>query len=138
MNYFYVGIGGFLGAIFRVETGKLLSELYPNHIFPYPTLIINLIGSFLLAYFLTVIRERFSLSPQLILLFSTGFLGSFTTFSTFSVETLRLVQLGAFDQAILYLLSSFILGIFFAWIGVKIALKTTTHDIRANIRRSES
>lgn len=124
MNILYVGLAGFLGAIARVGLGKILLEINSKTIFPYPTLLINLVGSFLLAYFLISIDIKgIRISPQLKLAISTGFLGSFTTFSTFSVETLHLLQLQTYGLAFLYILLSFVGGFLFSWLGMNLAIR---------------
>ena len=92
MVYLFVGIAGSLGAILRYLIGI---SLFTNSSFPYATLSINLIGSFLLAWLTTRFFKRTSLSPVIATAIGTGFVGSFTTFSTLSVETVQLFQRGA-------------------------------------------
>lgn len=136
MNFLYVGFAGFLGAVTRIWLGRVLINVNPNTLFPYHTLLINLIGSFLLAYFLIFIESKTNISPKLKIAISTGFLGSFTTFSTFSVETIYLIQVRAYEIAIIYIALSFIGGISFALLGHKLAksqlLKRSTTKLRGN------
>ena len=98
-----VMLGGFFGAISRFLISKALCSI--NKGFPFPTLIMNSIGSFLLGIVLA--SELSQTTYQLI---GIGFLGAFTTFSTFSYETLQLVIKGQFILAAFYCVGSIILG----------------------------
>ncbi|WP_026564149.1 fluoride efflux transporter CrcB [Bacillus sp. UNC41MFS5] len=118
MNIFAVGIGGFFGAIFRYLIGKLIS---PTDGFPFGTLTINLLGCLFLAWFLTITFNRRNIHPNLILAIGTGFTGAFTTFSTFSVETLNLIKNHQMIFALLYVLLSVVGGIALALFGAKLA-----------------
>jgi fluoride exporter len=113
-----VMLGGFLGALSRYGIGEWIQT---NNGFPLGTLLINLIGCFFLGWFLTYITIMKNLKPELTLLIGTGFIGSFTTFSTFSVETILLFQNGQTVYAALYILISTIFGILMAYFGVKLA-----------------
>ncbi len=119
MNYLYVGIGGFIGAVLRVSTGDFLLQTFSNTLLPFSTLAINLLGTFILAYFLANYAKK--MSTKFKLFFSTGLLGSFTTFSTFSLETLTLLNSGEFLLAFLYISLSILGGILFALLGFKTA-----------------
>lgn len=121
MNFLYVGFAGFLGAIARIWIGKGLININHETLFPYHTLLINLSGSFLLTYFLILIKEKSNIPIHVKIGISTGFLGSFTTFSTFSIETINLIQIKAYEIALLYIALSFIGGISFAILGYKLA-----------------
>lgn len=113
-SFLAVGIGGFLGAVSRYS----LSLLFPNTGgFPVTTLCINIIGCFFLAWLFTAFPKR---SP-IVLGIGTGFLGAFTTFSTFSLETLLLLQDYQWIQALLYCLISVVGGLICAWLGHKLA-----------------
>lgn len=118
MKILFVMVGGFLGAISRFSLGILLQS---KNIFPFSTLCINLIGCLFLGWFLTFIHLRTKGNEKMTLLIGTGFTGSFTTFSTFSVETIQLFQSRHALIAILYALSSTIFGLFFIYLGRKIA-----------------
>ncbi|WP_144550306.1 fluoride efflux transporter CrcB [Bacillus sp. X1(2014)] len=118
MTIFAVGIGGFFGAILRYLIGKLIS---PTNGFPFGTLTINLLGCLFLAWFFTIIVNRRDINPNLKLAIGTGFTGAFTTFSTFSVETLNLIKNHQMNVALLYVLLSVLGGITLALIGVKLA-----------------
>ena len=112
----YVGIGGFLGAISRWSLGSMLKKTLGDPSLPYPTLLINLIGCFAigLAY---AIWENNKVAQLFIII---GFLGGFTTFSTFGLELLTLIRAGSLGMATLYVSLSSCLGIFLVWLGMTI------------------
>lgn len=114
----WVGFGGLIGAVLRYLCGYALRDLTPAG-FPWPTLLINLTGCFFLGLLLNLPQERYPISPALKSALTTGLLGAFTTFSTFSVETVNLLRNGLLLKAGLYILLSLILGIFMAWMGIK-------------------
>ncbi|GGJ99956.1 putative fluoride ion transporter CrcB [Lentibacillus kapialis] len=115
-------IGGFFGSICRFALGEWI---HINNGFPLGTFLINLIGCFFLGWFLTFVNQKGIIKPEFALLVGTGFVGSFTTFSTFSVETLNLFREGLIFMAFLYVLASTVLGIVLAFSGYKLALKKT-------------
>ena len=117
MVYLFVGIAGSLGAILRYLIGIFL---FTNSSFPYSTLIINLIGSFLLAWLITRFFKRTSLSPAIATAIGTGFVGSFTTFSTLSVETVQLFQRGAIGLGVLYVFISIVGGLLMSRFGFNV------------------
>lgn len=119
MNIFIVMVGGFLGAVCRYALGQWIPT-YGG--FPVNTLLINLSGCIFLGWLFTFISQRKKVSPQLSLFLGTGFTGSFTTFSTFSVETIHLFQNDALIAASLYIVISVFVGLFFVYIGYRVAL----------------
>lgn len=118
MKLFTVMLGGFIGAITRYKTGEWLQ----TNEFPIGTLVINLIGCFLLGWLLTYIRIKRNIRPEFTSFIGTGFIGSFTTFSTFSVETIHLFQNGLVFYGILYVTVSIIFGLLLSYLGLKLAL----------------
>jgi len=114
MIYFWVGIAGSMGAILRYLIGV---SLFTNSSFPYGTLTINLIGSFLLAWLTTNLFKRLSISPIIATAVGTGFVGSFTTFSTLSVETIKMFQAGNILWGLLYVLVSICGGLLMSRLG---------------------
>ncbi|MED3623805.1 fluoride efflux transporter FluC [Neobacillus thermocopriae] len=108
MIYFWVGLAGMLGAILRYLVGMMI---FTNSPFPFSTFIINIIGSFLLAWLTTNIFKRLSISPDTATIVGTGLVGSFTTFSTLSVETVELFQNGHTLLGIVYVTISIFGGL---------------------------
>ncbi len=112
-------LGGALGALARYLVTLLLAPIAAG--LPLATLLINIVGSFGLAFL--VFGGYFGLEPALQLALGAGFLGAFTTFSTFELETLRLLQSANAWTAWLYLLGSPILGLLAALAGRWLALQ---------------
>ena len=111
-----VGIGGFFGAIARYGTKELTALLFVTA-FPLGTLVVNVVGSLLLGIGATVAYESEWLSHHAQLLLFSGLLASFTTFSSFSVESLQLLEQGRSDLFILYAGGSVSLCLLGAWFG---------------------
>ncbi|HEY0784246.1 MAG TPA: fluoride efflux transporter CrcB [Acidobacteriaceae bacterium] len=116
MTYLWVGAGGFLGAVARYALGAWVTRRLGLG-FPYGTLAINLSGCFLLGLMLAVLDARMTLPSELRLLGPVGFVGAYTTFSTFEYETLRTVQGGESGLALLYVVLSVVVGYGAAWAG---------------------
>ncbi len=115
-NFLLIGAGGFLGANCRYLVGGWVADwLGPT--FPFGTLVINVSGSFVIGLFLTLITERISAPPELRLFFAIGFLGAYTTFSTYTFESLALIQAGAYLAAAANLLGSMGLGMVAVMLG---------------------
>ncbi|HZG71343.1 MAG TPA: fluoride efflux transporter CrcB [Chondromyces sp.] len=125
MNIWAVGAGGFAGAILRYLAGKWIPLIDG---FPLGTLFVNLVGCFFLAWFFTITTRKWTIPPALKLSIGTGILGSFTTFSTFSLETVHLLQQHYYYYALCYVLLSTIGGIAFAIIGAKLGSLNTPPD----------
>lgn len=111
MHYIIAGIGGVFGSITRYKLGKAISER-SNSVFPLGTFLINISGAFLLG-----IVSNIDLSSSLYFLLGDGFLGAYTTFSTFMYEGFNLFQENALLNAISYIGLSVILGIIFYALG---------------------
>lgn len=119
-NIWAVGAGGFLGAIARYGLGKLASGDYAFLI----TGAINLSGSFVLAFILRLVTlQKTKMSERLRLFLTSGFLGAFTTFSTFSFEILSLWRSGQIWLSLGYALVSLSGGLGAAWLGFQAASK---------------
>lgn len=116
MNIISIAIGGMLGAVLRFWTGVILFSQVSS--FPWPTLIVNVTGSFLLGWFVEYGSKQLK-NKRVILGIQTGFLGSFTTFSTFSVELVHLVDGGRITLAAVYFTASLLLGLAAAALGMK-------------------
>ncbi len=108
-----VGLGGFLGAILRYFLNKYFSTFT---LFPLGTFLVNMTGSF----FLGLLLGSDWISSSIRILVGTGFLGAYTTFSTFNFELFMLKKNGRNFQFFLYIASSYILGILFAYLGYSI------------------
>lgn len=112
-----VGIGGFVGAIARYWLGSYIGGKMGTR-FPYGTFVINISGSFLIGLILTLLAERTHWNPNLRYLIPIGFIGAYTTFSTFEYETLRTVQDGQVWIAFLNISLSVVVGFAAVWAGV--------------------
>lgn len=105
----FVGIGGFIGSVFRYLIGLL--PIKPDNGFPVKTLFINVLGAFIISIIVALASKNKSFSPNIILMLKVGVCGGFTTFSTFAYETADLLQSGSIIVAISYVLTSVILGV---------------------------
>ncbi len=115
-----VGIGGLLGANARYLVSVWAARrIGPN--FPYGTLIVNLSGSLLLGFLVTVIAGLAAYEREVQLLVPVGFVGAYTTFSTFAYESVGLVRRRAYGLAVTNVLGSTMLGLLGAWIGIVVA-----------------
>ena len=110
-----VGAGGALGAIARYLIGTAVANRWGTS-WPYGTFVINISGCFAIAFFLTLASERYLVHEGWRFFFPTGFVGAYTTFSTFEYETMRLVEDGAWKRALSYVVLSVVVG-FFAVLG---------------------
>lgn len=120
MNVIALIIGGFLGSIFRYEVGRWIPAAGN---FQLATVLINLAGCFFLGWFFTV-ATKWKIRPDVRLGIGTGFTGAFTTFSTFSVQTVDAISGKQFGTAVLYLLISVVGGLLMSLIGVAIGKKS--------------
>ena len=115
-----IAAGGSIGAVMRflVSTG-IYSWLGRG--FPYGTLVVNVLGSLLMGLLYELFLQRLSISPEVRAILLVGFLGAFTTFSTFSIETINLIEQGYLIKAITNVFASVILCVLAAWCGLQIA-----------------
>lgn len=116
-KYVMVGIGGCLGAIARFWLGGIIYQKMGTR-FPYGTFIINISGCFLVGLMVTVLTERTHLNANWRYLIPVGFIGAYTTFSTFEFETLAAFRDGQLLVAALNVALSVVLGFIAVWLGV--------------------
>ncbi len=120
LTYCAIAVGGTLGCWARYAMTNLVQAVYGRD-FPYATLSINLLGAFLMGFLFIETLERLTISPILRTGILTGTLGGYTTFSTFEMETLLLVEQGEAWKAVLYIVLSVGLGFPCAFGGAYIA-----------------
>ena len=111
-----VGLGGFCGSVARFLLSGLVHRLLPP-VFPYGTLVVNLVGCLAIGYFGGLVQVRSLLGPSQRLFLLIGVLGGFTTYSTFAYETLGLAQGSEFLKAVLNIGAHVMLGFIAAWLG---------------------
>ena len=116
-NLFLIGVGGFVGAIARFWLSGRVQDLSGSVGFPYGTLVVNLAGCFLLGILSYLVDTRGMFGPEARSLLIIGLLGAFTTFSTFSSESLNLLMSGEAMPALINVSSSVLLGIVAVWLG---------------------
>jgi fluoride exporter len=119
-TYVAIAIGGALGCWARFAQTNLVQAVYGRD-FPFATMSINVMGSFLMGFLFIETLERLTFSPALRTGLLTGVLGGYTTFSTFEMETFLLVEAGELGKAALYAVLSVVLGFAAAFGGAYIA-----------------
>ncbi|GAB6188519.1 fluoride efflux transporter CrcB [Marinitoga arctica] len=117
MSLIYIGLGGFLGAISRYLLSKYINNYFSLSNIPYGTLFVNLLGAFILSFLMSLSIHKLEIPKNFMLFFATGFIGSFTTFSTFMYETIILNEESFGFYSILYLFISVFLGLLLAFLG---------------------
>ncbi len=115
-----IALGGALGAVCRYEAGNLAVKHLGDSL-PYGTFMINLAGCFCMGFLMTLIVDKGLLPPVWRLFLCVGFLGGFTTFSSFGYETLTLLMEGNILMAACYAAASTLLGLLAAGVGVLLA-----------------
>jgi CrcB protein len=119
-KYLAVAAGGAIGAMLRyyLTLSGLSRTAQP---FPTATFVINITGSFIIGFFLTLATERIPINPHVRLAVAVGFVGAYTTFSTFEYETARLIEGRDFLYGFLYVVLSFAIGFGAVWAGIVLA-----------------
>ena len=116
-NLLLIFFGSGIGGLFRYGVSTGIYSLLGRQ-FPYGTLVVNATGSFFMGLLFAIILERFDgIGPQLRALLLIGFLGGYTTFSSFSIETLNLFESGAWFSATLNILLNVTICILLTWLG---------------------
>jgi CrcB protein len=119
-RYLFIAIGAALGANARYLVGTWAGHRFGAD-FPYGTLIVNVTGSFVLGFLLTLGTDRLQISPEMRLLLAVGFLGSYTTFSSFTVESVNLLRDGGLWTGMLSILGNNFIGLLSALSGAYLA-----------------
>ena len=112
-----VGAGGFLGSIVRFGAGGLVYRLFPSPTLPYGTLLVNVVGCFVIGVLGGLGDSRQLIGTELRLFLFIGILGGFTTFSAFGYETLALVREADAARAVLNVVLHIVAGLLAVWIG---------------------
>jgi fluoride exporter len=115
--YLAIAIGGSAGAVSRFWMSNAVYQ-WLGYNFPYGTLAVNLLGSLLMGFLSVLLLQRLEISEEVRLGVTTGFLGSFTTFSTFALDSLQWINSGAYMKVILYIGLSVTFCLFGAWLGL--------------------
>ena len=117
LKYLFVGIGGCLGSILRFWLGTYIGSKMGTR-FPYGTFVINITGSFLIGLVFAFLTVKTQWSPNWRYLIPIGFIGGYTTFSSFEYETLRSIQDGQIGLGLLYVATSVVIGFVAVWGGM--------------------
>jgi CrcB protein len=111
-----IGLAGLVGTLVRYWLSGVVARQY-GETFPWGTMVVNLIGCFLAGAIFYISEERFLLSPTLRTIILIGFLGGFTTFSSYGLQTFSLLRDGEFGLASLNIAASNVLGLLMVWTG---------------------
>jgi CrcB protein len=120
MKILLIGLAGLLGTLSRYWLAGLVARRY-GETFPTATLLVNLLGCFLAGLLFYLLQERFRVGDPLQAILMVGFLGGFTTFSAYGLQTFTMLRDGAFALAALYLLLSNAVGLLLVWAGYSLA-----------------
>ena len=115
----FIAIGGAAGAVLRYSASLSIYSLLGRG-FPYGTLFVNVSGSLLMGLLSVIMMERLDMAPEWRAAVLVGVLGSFTTFSTFSIETLNLLEQGDLMRAMANIVLSILVCLLAVWFGVMI------------------
>ncbi len=119
LNYLAIAIGGAIGACLRFALSEWMLHLF-GRAFPFGTLLVNILGSFVIGLLYgLLITEQISPNPWRIFI-GIGVLGAFTTFSTFSMDTVLLLQQGDWLKAVVNVVLNVVLCLTLAWLGLKL------------------
>lgn len=112
-----IAIGGAAGALARYGISGAVQHAWGAQ-FPYGTLSVNMLGSFLLGFVYVLVEEKHWLGPEWRALLAIGLLGALTTFSTFSLETIKLLSSGAIIRALLNTMGNLFLCLLLTWVAI--------------------
>ncbi|MBC8183299.1 fluoride efflux transporter CrcB [candidate division KSB1 bacterium] len=114
---FLVGLGGFLGSILRYVTSGFILRILEKPYFPYGTLVVNILGCFLIGFLSGLSESKQLFNPETRTFIFIGFLGGFTTFSTFGYEVFNFARDGQLLSSLSNLVLHMVLGIGGVWFG---------------------
>lgn len=136
-KYVFIISGGILGAVSRYAVKGIHIYHFKENM-PLNTLMINVSGSFILALLLTIAFEIWEFDADIRLGIATGFLGAYTTFSTFCMETVLLMRDGFYFSAVLYITVSTMIGLAAAYFGIALARQVVAKLVNKEKDDSES
>ncbi|HVC89705.1 MAG TPA: fluoride efflux transporter CrcB [Acidobacteriaceae bacterium] len=119
-KYMYIAVGGALGAIARFWIGSAVANRLGTK-FPYGTFVINITACVIIGFSLTFLAKRTDLNPAWRFLVPIGFIGAYSTFSSYEWETVSTLRSGDFSMAALYAFGSLFLGLVAVWCGILLA-----------------
>jgi CrcB protein len=119
-KYLLIAVGGAFGSVARYWVGSTIAGRMGTR-FPYGTFVINLTACLIIGFSITWLGKRAGINPAWRYLIPVGFIGAYSTFSTYEWETLSTMRSGAFLLAALYALGSLILGLAAVWLGAALA-----------------
>lgn len=119
-KYFFIALGGSLGSLARYWVGTTIANRMGTR-FPYATFVVNITACVIIGFCLAFLARRTEINPAWRFLIPIGFVGAYSTFSTFEWETYSTLQTGAFLIAALYVVLSVVVGLFAVWCGVLVA-----------------
>lgn len=120
--YLFIGVGGIAGSLLRYFISSMSFHIW-SPAFPVATLMINLTGSFLLGWCSSYLQASKKVAPYIKSAITTGLIGSYTTFSTFCLETIQLIESGDYLKGLLYLFISLLGGLIFVKLGIKLGFQ---------------
>jgi CrcB protein len=121
-RYLLVMLGGATGSLARYVAGTAIMTRFGGR-FPMGTLVINVTGSFLIGLLMSIFTERFQVHPYWRLLLVVGFLGGYTTFSSFEYETFTAVRAGSHWVGLVNVVASVVFGYIAVWLGALLATR---------------
>jgi CrcB protein len=119
-RYAMIGLGGAMGAIARYQVAAMIQARIPAG-FPWGTFVVNISGCLLMGIVMVLLSDRLVANPNWRFLIPIGFIGAYTTFSTFEMETFRAISEGAWLVGGLNVVSSVVAGYAALWLGVVLA-----------------